>query len=363
MAEDSDVDPAALPLGSAVAFYVGARAVTVDAVIRAAHFRGEINSHGQDLLLKIACQHHAVTESLEPDLDAVQARADQFRYTRDLITTEETEEWMEKRGIEQHHFSNHILRGHWKEVLADKVASEASPWTDDSAWRSELTTEMFLTGTFDQMARDLARRMASREAGAPSSDDASTLIEAQRDRFLSVVGIRPEDLPAWLESVGGDSAWLEEMLLIEAAYARRSATIVTEDGLVRALRSRRLSLMRFEVEALEFDTLAAAREAILCVRDDHLSMEEVAAESSYPYLKREFVLEDLPEEWQTSMLSTPENGLVGPFNGDELIHLFRIQRKIEPTLDDAVIREHLAERLVEAHFNELCSKQGVKMLL
>jgi hypothetical protein len=352
MADDSDVDPAALLIGSVVAFNVGARAVTVDEVIRAAHFRGEINSHRQDLLLKIACQRHAVAQSLEPDPDAIQASADQFRYTRDLITTEETEEWMEKRGIEQHHFSNHILRGHWKEVMED-----------EADLKSELITEMFLTGSFDQMARDLARRMASREVGASSTGNSNVQIEVQRDRFFSVVGLRPEDLPAWLENVGGDSGWLEEMLLIEAAYAQRSATIVTEDGLVRALRSRRLSLMRFEVEALEFDTLSAAREAILCVRDDHLSMEEVAAESSYPYLKREFVLEDLPDEWQTSMLSTPENGLVGPFNGDELIHLFRIQRKIEPTLEDAVIRAYLAERLVEAHFNELCSQQGVKMLL
>jgi hypothetical protein len=92
-------------------------------------------------------------------------------------------------------------------------------------------------------------------------------------------------------------------------------------------------------------------------------MEEVAAESRYPYMLREFVLEELPEEWQTTMLSTPQNGLAGPFNGDELIHLFRIQRKIEPTLDDAVIREYLAESLVEGHFNELCSLRGVKMVL
>jgi hypothetical protein len=222
---------------------------------------------------------------------------------------------------------------------------------------------LFLTGSFDQMTRDLARRMASREAGAPPTDEAHTQIEAQRDRFFSVVDLRPEGLAAWLESIGADSAWFEEMLLIETAYAQRSATIVTEDGLVRALRSRRLALMRFEVEAIEFDTLSAAREAILCVRDDHLSMEEVAAESRYPYMLREFVLEELPEEWQTTMLSTPQNGLAGPFNGDELIHLFRIQRKIEPTLDDAVIREYLAESLVEGHFNELCSLRGVKMVL
>jgi hypothetical protein len=363
MANAPEADPPALPIGSAIAFNLGARAVTVDEVIRAAHFRGEVTAAWQDLLLKIACQEHAAAQSLKPDLDAIQARADQFRYTRDLITSEETEEWMEKHGIDQEHFSNHILRDYWKEVLGEKLAPEARPSADESELRSQLIGELFLTGAFDQMALELARRMASRQAGAPSDDDTVVTIEAQRDSFFSIMGIRPEDLAAWLESVGGDTAWFEEMLLIEAAYAQRSAMIVTEDGLMRVLRSRRLSLMRFEGEEIEFDNMSAAREALLCVRDDHLSMEEVAAESRYPYQQREFVLEELPEEWQTTVLSTPENGLAGPFSGDDLIRLFRIRRKIEPTLDDAVIREHLEESLVEDHFKELCSNQGVKMFL
>jgi hypothetical protein len=133
--------------------------------------------------------------------------------------------------------------------------------------------------------------------------------------------------------------------------------------MTRALRSQRLDLMRFQMEEIEFDSLEAAREAILCVREDNLSMEEVARESRYPYFDRDFVLDELPKEWQISLLSTPENGLAGPFQDGALIRLFRLRRKMEPSIEDDSVRQRLTQHLRQIHFDELAGAQGLKVQL
>ena len=63
----------------------------------------------------------------------------------------------------------------------------------------------------------------------------------------------------------------------------------------REIAALRLPLTRFEVETIELDSLDAAREALLCVREDGMSMEEVATEGRYPYRHPEVLLEEIPE--------------------------------------------------------------------
>ena len=89
-AGDGVRQPAEVPI-----FILGGRTLTVAEIIRAARFRGELATHEKDLRLKLACAGKAEAQSLEADGEALQERADQFRYDRDLITTEETEAWFE----------------------------------------------------------------------------------------------------------------------------------------------------------------------------------------------------------------------------------------------------------------------------
>ncbi len=65
----------------------------------------------------------------------------------------------------------------------------------------------------------------------------------------------------------------------------------------------RLPLTRFETEMIELESRDAAREALFCVREDGMSMEEVATEGGYPYRHADFILEDLPVDAQQRFLS------------------------------------------------------------
>ena len=361
MFEASQTDWSAEPLAALPVFSLGGATFTVADAIRAAHFRGEVAAHAKDLQRKMTCHEHAVANDLVPDAEVLQSMADQFRYSRDLISADDTDIWMHRRGIDEDAFSTHLLRMYWSGELAGKIPAELHasvlPHGDD------LVRELILNGAVSHMARKLAWRMAGHRASLRSGDNNVDLIEEAKKQFFTRTGITGDDLGEWLASHGGDLIWFQEMLSCEAAYAQIAATVVTEEGLARALRSRRLELMQLVVEEIEFDSLPAAREAVLCIRQDGLSMEEVAHESRFPYFKKEFVLEELPEDWKVSLLSTPENGLVGPLAADDLFHLFRVLRKVDPDINDPLIRRRLADDLVDAYYEELCSQEGLKILI
>jgi hypothetical protein len=77
-------------------FATGARTVDVRDVIVAALLRGERDA--------------AIAAARAPADGDVQALCDAWRYERDLITAEETERWLEARGVTLEEFDEFILR-------------------------------------------------------------------------------------------------------------------------------------------------------------------------------------------------------------------------------------------------------------
>ena len=70
---------------------------------------------------------------------------------------------------------------------------------------------------------------------------------------------------------------------------------------LRELVALRLPLTRFETEVIELESRDAAQEALFCVREDGMSMEEVAVEGHYPYRRVDFLLEDIPIDVQQNI--------------------------------------------------------------
>jgi hypothetical protein len=360
MSEATAPDALGCPEDRVVLFADG-RELQVRDVIRAGLFRGDIEERWRLLLAKVTCQQHAVENEIEPDLEKLQAIADKFRYDRDLITSEETDEWMRIRALNQEIFSNHVMRTYWQEELGEEVETREDVFADPDEASKHFTYELLLGGGFYYVTRKLAWRMAARHTADAGNPALAERIEAERTLLLERTGLAPEQLPGWVAGLGANDAWLEEMLAIEAAFALHREKIITPEGLSRYLRTRRLGLMRFEVEEIEFDSMGAAQEGVLCVRNDGLSMEEVASESGFSYQKRDFLLEEQPPDWQTALISTPEQGVVPPIADEEVVRLFRVLRKTEPTLDDPEVRERLEEAFLESAFEELCAAHHYKL--
>jgi hypothetical protein len=336
-----------------VVFTAGAKNFSVRDVIDAAHFRGEIDSHWTELLARLAAEKHAVESEAEVDNSAIDAAAVAFRYEHDLITAEETERWLELRGMTLADFGDHFVRAYWGETFSSEANSTAAPFHQSSAeLRQLLAVELILNDQLDPMTTALAWRVAAVEG----FDVVSAPVQAERERFTARTGFGAGEIQAWLHGLGRDDLWFEQTLTAEAAFHARCDKLFTEEAQEREIRALRLPLTRFEVETIEFDSRDAASEAVWCVRSDGMSMAEVAQEGRYPYQRTELVLEEISEDLQQKFLSLTPGSILEPIPRDDGFQLARLLGKAEPKLDDPGVRSRVAERILARHFADLTSK-------
>ena len=184
--------------------------------------------------------------------------------------------------------------------------------------------ELILSEALDDMTVKLMRRLAARCAGGEPSSEA---IAAEKRKFFHRLGIEPTQLADWLEELGRDSQWLNEMLATEAVYARHCDTLLVPKARQRELMGMQLRLTRFEIEQIELESHDAAKEALFCVREDGMSMEEIATEGRYPYRRADFLLEDVPADAQQKYLSASQGELLEPMPHGDGFELCRDHQK------------------------------------
>lgn len=341
-------------IDSRVVFSSGEDAFRVRDLIDAAHVRGEVTPLWRELLHLVAAEGKADASGLEADDDAIDAAVEQFRYQHDLITAEETERWLSEHSLTLGDFGSYFVRHYWGETAAEDTAAddylEASP-----DLRELLTMELILNGELDRMAGRQSWRIAARRAEGGSEVE-EELLNAEKAGFLQRNNLPHEKVMEWLGKLGRDHAWLREQLATEAVYLRDSSALLTREARAHEISALRLPLTQFEVETIEFDSLDAAKEALLCVRQDGMAMPEVAEEGRYPYRHTEVLLEDVPEDLQQKFLSVTPGTVLEPIVRGEGFHLCRILGKAEPEMDDPLVKTRAEDRILDRHFGELCAQ-------
>ena len=322
-------------------------------------FRGELDAKWKKFLHRVAAENRADELDLDLDESAISAAAEAFRYEHDLITAEETEAWLENRGLTFDDFSDYFTRQFFAGALHDIVPDKVEYTSASSELRELFLAELILSGELDQMTGTLMWCLAARCAEKDVHPDA---IAVEERKFLQRNQIESVQLANWLEKLGRDSKWFNEMLAIEAAYRRRCDTLLVPRARQRELVALRLPLTRFEIEMIELESRHAAQEALFCVREDGISMEEVAAEGRYPYRRVDFVLEDISTDVQQRFLSVSADDVLEPIARGDGFELCRIIKRIEPQPNDPNVKSRIDQRLLDRHFSELTSKYTQRRL-
>ena len=324
--------------------------------MEAALFRGHLNDLWQSFLQRIAAEKKADEADLELDEDAVDALAEQFRYDHDLITAEETEQWLTMRGLTLDDFGGYFTRQTCLNAFGDEVTAEEIDYLsapDDL--RQLFAVELILSRDLDRITTDLSWRLAAAAATATEEVDAEG-IKTERASFLGRAGLTENDLAGWLEKMGRDASWFEQMLRMESEYRRRSESLLTPQTRQRERSVQRLGLTRFEAEVIELESRDAAQEALFCVKEDGMSMEEVATEGRYPYKVLSFLQEDIPDDLQQRFLSVTVGEVLEPLTRGDGFELYRITSKNEPQADDPTVQERIDHVLLYRHFSELAAR-------
>ncbi|HEY4281841.1 MAG TPA: hypothetical protein VGM62_02175 [Chthoniobacterales bacterium] len=329
-------------------------------VIDAALWRGDSKPSWDRFLLRLEAEKKADELEMDLDDDELDAAAETFRYERDLITAEETEQWLAARGLNLDDFSDYFGRQSWGTKLENEVEIPEMPYvTTPENLRQLFAADLILSGELDELTTQLMWRLA---AGCAEAEPDPTKISALENEFFENHQIDPATLPDWLSGLGRDAEWFKQMLEVEAAYQRRCESALLPNALKHEVASLRLPLTRIEAEVLELESQDAAREAMFCVTEDGMSMEEVAAEGRYPYRQINFLLEDLSAELQQMFTSVSEGELVDPMPHGDGFELCRVTKKIEPNSEDAAVKQRVEQRLLQRHFGELCGKHVERRL-
>lgn len=331
-------------------FASGQTIITMSAVIRAAHFRSELQSDWERVLA------FAQDDATELDPAELQARSEEYRIEHDLISAEETERWLTERSLTKEDFHDFLVRRSRHESVADGPAqSQAIDYAFASPKLRELLRgDLLFSGAFDALATRLAWRFAAREA-----DDESAMAEAvrvERDAFLERAGVTAATLPAWLNGLGTNAAWLDEMLELEAVFRRGVTRQLTSSARERMARSLRISLTRFELELIEVDCRNAAREAFDCVSLDGEPMENVAGGAGFPFWRLTVLHDELPEELRRMLLCALPGEILPPLESDGGFRLYRLLGKTECDLADNGMRRRIDAEIVERHFTDLTTR-------
>jgi hypothetical protein len=220
--------------------------------------------------------------------------------------------------------------------------------------RELLIAELIFSGELARMAERFTARLAmGREAAEPPSVAA---IAEQHAEFLERLDLKEREVPEWVSRVGRDEAWLDKMLQLEATYAAARAAVLTPQARQREIGSLRLELTAFELEIIEFDSHDAACEALFCVRNDGMTMEEVANEGRYPFHCEQLLLEDIGAEMQQQFLSVTPGAVLEPMETEGAFRLCRVMAKSEPNPEDVAVRQRVERRLWDRHLSEVVSK-------
>lgn len=322
--------------------------------IEAALFRGDLGPVWTSFLHRVAAEKHADDNETDLSDDAIDAAAERFRYNHDLITAEETEQWLAGRGLNLDDFGSYFARQVSAETLGESVAAKTVEYrAADEETRRLFLVELILSDQLEKMTTALTWRLAAVAAASESDAEA---IAAERKLFLTRTGLTESDLPEWLASLRRDSTWLDKMLRMESEFRRRIDALLTPQARQREMSQLRLPLTRFESEVIELESKDAAQEALFCVKHDGMSMEEVAMEGRYPYKVISFLQEDIPQELQQKFLSVSPGDLLDPVARGDGFELYRVTSKKEPQGDDSTVQERIDHLLLARHFADLTSR-------
>jgi hypothetical protein len=324
-------------------------------LVDAAIFRGELDWAWKQFLGGVRAEERAEELDLEIDHDAIDAAAEHFRYAHDLITAEETEQWLGARALSLADFTNYFTRQHLLSTAEEEVESNDGDLISAPPEQRELfTADLIFSDALDQLSTSLMWRLAALAEIDECNLDREAIM-SERKGFLNRTKVVEGKLNDWLSQLGRDQQWLAEMSAMEAAYRSLCEKVLTAQARQKQLATLRMPLTQLEAEVIEVDSLAAAKEALLCIQQDGMSMEEIATEARYPFRRITFLHDAVPEESKQKFWSAGPGDVLEPLPHGDGFELYRILQKIEPNPADPNVQQRVDERLLERHFSALAS--------
>ena len=316
-------------------FAAGGVEYTWGDVVVAARLRGDWTTVARDARRGAMALAELDSRGEEIDPLELEAAGAAFRYERDLLSGDEMEAWLERWDLSALEWSEWLGRVIARERVAgqaDQRAAQHEP--DHDEVETATAVEAVCSGALERWARELAERAAvSLSRGVrvdatspPDPPPARGVLALDPAQWVvATAKVAPLDLP--LEGTLGDA--------------------IDGTAIGRELALHRVDWLAFECGTLRFAEERMAREAVLCLRDDERTLDQVAAAAGVAVQRGELVLEDAPEQMQPALLGAREGELVGPVEDEGEYVVTVVDGKREPGLGDVAVAARARRRALE----------------
>ena len=324
-------------LGQAV-FTVGGQRYYWEDVVLAGLASGEWDLPERDLRYGLACLARARAEHVLPENEELRAAAAAFRYERDLISADEASGWLARWKVRPEDWMDYLRRALLRRRWCADVASIADRFPPSAAEiEAARHAEAVCSGTLPRLARKLAERAAC-TVGAEVASTELAAHDAAGDELLAAgerLGIPRHRT----------RERLEVLARVERSYHAVRRRVLSARAVCGEIRAHQLEWTRAACDSIEFESEAAAREALLCVRADGQSLRDVAVAAHRTPAMRRLYLDELPQGLGDRVAGARPGDAFGPLAIDGSFVVLQLRAKILPSESDPEIIGRAEESL------------------
>jgi hypothetical protein len=318
-------------------FAVGDRIVAWEDVLIAAYVWSDFAALERRVAATLAAEAAAPSA---PDEDEVDEAAERWRYDRDLISADDLESWLSERGLTEDEWLAWVQRS----VVAERVdtarAKQPGP--------REIEPLLFVEAMCSGWAGDVIAKLAGRAAVVDRATSEGPVRAPAKAKVDAALGRLPNAVRK--RGLGGLSAsecaerarWI---VLGDVVCERFVKSASTTEALAREVGAHALEWTRLDTEMLVFGDEGAAKEAVLLVRQDGLSMADAAAAARCEVVAATWFLEDVAASLRGRLTSAQPGDLIGPVAGEGRFTVLLVTQRVVPTVDDRAVRDRALQRI------------------
>ena len=317
----------------------------------------------------------------EIDQGALRQAGQRFRRDRALVAADDLKEWLVARSL---------ARSDWEAALARSLLLEGDEGRDEGGGEGGdgpgygqgapsaelLWADAFCSGLWARSAqlavdwlaaqlivdRPIADRLmagpptADRPiadrlmAGPPTADRPTAARPPAGPLLASGLDPAPFPLPSGAEAASALSVDAGRVTAIagwRAAYDDLRPRLATDAAVTQVVRQRELEWTSFDIEELVLGTETAAREALLCSREDGMEAEEILRRAGGRLEARRARAGSLLPTVVAGLLAAPVgDGVTGPFRHTDGWSVIWLRDRRRPEVTDDDVRAEAADDLV-----------------
>jgi hypothetical protein len=297
----------------------------------------------RQLAVGLACVARADAEHSGPSDQELDDAATAFRYDRDLLAAAEVNDWLERCDLSVEDWTAYLRRGllreRWRDTLDDTLQRHPPSTTQLVA---AAYAEGVCSGAFETFADSSAARVALATASERPAVRLGEPGEADTHRLATAHACWLSLRPATDTRVR-----LQRAVTLEAQFDALVEDLLARTPLQEIVEQHQLQWQQIELDTLHFTTEHAAREAVLCVTVDRLSLHDVAVLSRRAAARELFFADELDADRRDHLLGVEPGRVLGPWPVNGHYEVSAVVRRTLPALSDPRVADRARRRVID----------------